>query len=599
MLKYLKKYWIFCLLAPLFMVGEISMDLIQPHMMATIVDEGVLKQDLDVVFSEGIRMILLVLFGGFSGVMCGVFANLASQQFGNDLRQDLFAKIMNLSFEQTDRFSTGSLITRLVSDITQIQQMVTLSVRGVVRSSIMFAGGIFMLYLQSPRFALVAACGLPFILFFVIFFLKKASPLFAVVQQKLDDVNHCLQENIAGARVVKAYVKEAHELMHFDRTNDALCSINLRVQTLLAFMAPCMNIVLNLCIIAILYVGGFTIRTGGDMTSGQIMAALTYIAMILHSVTFMANIFQTFTRARASVDRVKEVLTCEGTQPTISADVAGTHCDVSVTHTDMKKVMPANHIISQENNAKEFIFQSLEFSHVAFSYPETTDQVLSDICLTIKKGETLGIIGATGSGKSTLVNLIPRFYDVTEGHILLNGKDLREYPLRELRSHIAIAMQKAELYSRSIAENIQWGRGEADPWEIKSAAEIAQADDFICRARDGYHTLVTEGGHSLSGGQKQRISISRAILKDAPLLIFDDTTNALDIQTESRLYQALNTSCPDTAKVIVAQRIASIRNADRIIVLDSGQIAASGTHDELLQTSDIYRDIYNSQLKEG
>lgn len=577
MLKYLKKYWIFCVLAPLFMVGEISMDLIQPHMMATIVDEGVLKQDLSVVLDEGIRMILLVLFGGFSGVMCGVFANLASQQFGNDLRKDLFARIMNLSFEQTDRFSTGSLITRLVSDITQIQQMVTLSVRGVVRSSIMFAGGIFMLYLQSPRFALVAACGLPFILFFVVFFLKKASPLFAVVQQKLDDVNHCLQENIAGARVVKAYVKEAYELVHFDRTNDALCSINLRVQTLLAFMAPCMNIVLNLCIVAILYVGGYTIRTGGDMTSGQIMAALTYIAMILHSVTFMANIFQTFTRARASVDRVNEVLKCEDTQVSALAE----------------------HMITQGNDDAEFRFESLEFSHVAFSYPETTERVLSDICLTIKKGETLGIIGATGSGKSTLVNLIPRFYDVTEGNILLNGRDLREYPLQDLRSHIAIAMQKAELYSRTIAENIRWGRGDADPWDIKSAAEIAQADDFICRAQEGYHTLVTEGGHSLSGGQKQRISISRAILKDAPLLIFDDTTNALDLQTESRLYQALNAACPNTAKVIVAQRIASIRNADHIIVLDGGQIVANGTHEELLQTSDIYRDIFNSQLKEG
>ena len=575
MLKYLKKYWIFCLLAPLFMVGEISMDLIQPDMMATIVDEGVLKQDLGVVLSEGIRMILLVLFGGFSGVMCGVFANLASQQFGNDLRKDLFAKIMNLSFEQTDHFSTGSLITRLVSDVTQIQTMVTLSVRGVVRSSIMFAGGIFMLYLQSPRFALVAACGLPFILFFVVFFLKKASPLFTIVQQKLDDVNHCLQENIAGARVVKAYVKEAYELIHFDRTNEALCNIGLKVQTLLAFMTPCMNIVLNLCIVAILYVGGITVRTNGDMTSGQIMAALTYIAMILHSVTFMANIFQTFTRARASVDRVNEVLKCE----------------------DIQNIYQNTNLASDGTTG--FAFRSLEFSHVSFSYPETTERVLTDISFTLHKGETLGIIGATGSGKSTLVNLIPRFYDVDEGHILLNDMNLWEYPLQELRSHIAIAMQKAELYSRSIAENIQWGRSDANPWDIKSAAEIAQADDFICRSQNGYHTLVTEGGHSLSGGQKQRISISRAILKDAPLLIFDDTTNALDLQTESRLYHALETACPDTAKIIVAQRIASIRNADRILVLDGGRIVGNGTHEELIKTSEIYRDIYNSQLKEG
>lgn len=584
MLKILKKYWIFCLLAPIFMIGEISMDLIQPDMMATIVDEGVLKQNLDVVLSEGLRMILLVLFGGLSGVLCGVFANLASQQFGNDLRKELFARIMHLSFEQTDHFSTGSLITRLVSDITQIQQMVTLSVRGVVRSSIMFLGGIFMLYLQSPRFALVAACGLPFILFFVVFFLKKASPLFTVVQQRLDDVNHCLQENIAGARVVKAYVKEAFELVHFDRTNEALCSINLRVQTLLAFMAPCMNIVLNLCIIAILYVGGYTVRANGDMTSGQIMAALTYIAMILHSVTFMANIFQTFTRAKASVARVNEVLHCEDTQG-IEMFADG--------QADQQTKTPD----CETRDSEVFEFESLEFKQVSFAYPETTQQVLSDIDLTIRKGETIGIIGATGSGKSTLVNLIPRFYDATGGTILLNGKNLLEYPLQELRSHIAIAMQKAELYSRSIADNIRWGKKDADPWDIKSAAEIAQADDFVCRSAHGYHTLVTEGGHSLSGGQKQRISISRAILKDAPILIFDDTTNALDLQTESRLYQALDAACPATTKIIVAQRIASIRNADRIVVLDGGRISANGTHEELMESSAIYRDIYDSQLK--
>lgn len=568
MIKYLKKYWFFCLLAPLFMVGEISMDLIQPGMMAKIVDEGVLKQNMNVVLSEGIRMILLVLFGGVSGILCGVFANLASQQFGNDLRKDLFARIMNLSFEQTDHFSTGSLITRLVSDVSQIQQMVMLSVRGVVRSSIMFAGGIFMLYLQSPRFALVAACGLPFILFFVVFFLKRATPMFTIVQQKLDGVNNCLQENIAGARVVKAYVKEAQELVHFDTANDALCSTNLRVQTLLAFMTPCMNIVLNLCTVTILYVGGFSMRSGGDITSGQIMAAITYMAIILHAVTFMANIFQTFTRAQASVERVNQVLHCEDKLPD-----------------GLLQELPA--------------FESLEFSQVSFAYPENSQNVLENINLTIHKGETIGIIGATGSGKSTLVNLIPRFYDVTCGQILINGIDIREYPLKALRDHIAIVMQKAELYSRPIEANIRWGRKNAALPDVKRAAEIAQADDFISRTGEGYDTAVTEGGHSLSGGQKQRLSIARAILKDAELLIFDDATNALDLQTEKRLYQALEKACPDTTKIIVAQRIASIRNADRILVLDGGRISACGTHEELLAGSEIYHEIYNSQLKEG
>ena len=568
MLKYLKKYRYFCVLAPLFMVGEIAMDLIQPSMMATIVDQGVLKQNMDLVFHEGIRMILLVLFGGLCGILCGVFANLASQQFANDLRKDLFARIMNLSFEQTDRFSTGSLITRLASDVTQIQQMITLSMRGVVRSSIMFAGGIFMLYRQSPRFALTAACGLPPILFLVVFFLKKASPMFVTVQEKLDGVNNCLQETTVGARVVKAYVREDHELQRFDRANDALCNINLRVQSLLAFMTPCMNIILNLCVVAILYVGGFTMRTGGDITSGRIMAAITYMSMILHSVTFMANIFQTFTKAQASAGRINEVLYCE------EAQASGHATETQTTG-------------------------ELEFRHVSFSYPGNSQNILEDINLTVHKGETLGIIGATGSGKSTLVNLIPRFYDVTGGQVLVDGVDVKEHPVQALRERVAIVMQKAELYSRPIEANIRWGKKDASLQEIKRAAEIAQADDFICRTPEGYQTMVTESGHSLSGGQKQRISISRAILKDAEILIFDDATNALDLQTESRLYQALKAECPHATKVIVAQRIASIKNADRIAVLDGGRIAACGTHEELLKTSAIYRDIYDSQLKDS
>ncbi|MCM1099831.1 MAG: ABC transporter ATP-binding protein/permease [Clostridium sp.] len=567
MLKYLKKYWHFCLLAPLFMLGEIAMDLIQPDMMATIVDEGVLKGDLQLVLYEGIRMILLVFFGGFCGVMCGVFANLASQQFGNDLRKDLFAKVMSLSFEQTDHFSTGSLVTRLVNDVTQVQQMVAMSMRGVVRNSVMFVGGIIMLYLQSPRFALVAACGLPFILFFVVFFLKKASPLFAIVQKRLDGVNNCVQETIAGARVVKAYVREDHELERFDAANDALCDTNLRVQSLLAFMMPCMNIVLNLCVTAILYVGGYTIRTTGDITSGRIMAAITYMAMILHGVTFMANIFQTFTRAGASVNRINEVLRCGNSLP------------------DGPATPP-----SPEGE--------LEFRHVSFAYPGGDQNVLEDISLCVHKGETLGIIGSTGSGKSTLANLIPRFYDVTEGQILVDGTDVKDYPLSKLRKRISIVMQKAELYSRSIESNIRWGREEASPEDIRRAASIAQADDFIRLTADGYDTPVTEGGHSLSGGQKQRIAISRAVLKDARILIFDDATNALDLQTESRLYQALQKECPDVTKVIIAQRIASIRNADRIAVLEGGRLAACGTHEELLAGSQIYRDIYDSQLKQ-
>ncbi len=570
MLKYLKKYWFFCILAPLCMVGEVAMDLIQPDMMADIVDNGVLKSDISLIISVGLKMILTVILGGFCGILCGVFANIVTQGFANDLRKDLFKKIMNLSFEQTDKISTGSLVTRLTSDVIFVQRMVMMSIRGLIRNSVMFVGGIFMLYRQSPKFALVAACGLPFVLAFIVFFLRKAAPLFAIVQKRLDGINNIMQETVAGARVVKAYVREDYELGRFDDANESLCDENLKVQSLLAFMSPCMNIVLNLCIVAVILVGGFEVKTGGSITPGNTMAAITYLAQILHGITFMANIFQTFSRAKASADRINEVLRL----PDVIVD--GESCKAPTEH------------------------GTIEFKNVCFSYPESNGHyVLENISFRVNSGETLAIIGATGSGKSSLVNLIPRFYDATEGEVLIDGMDVKEYELKALREKIAIVLQKAELYSRSIEENISWSKKDATPEEIKKAAQIAQADDFICNTTYGYYTLVTEGGHSLSGGQKQRISISRALLKEHEILIFDDSTSALDLKTEAKLYQALEAECPDMTKIIIAQRIASIKGADRIMVLDNGGISAIGTHAELMKTSPIYQDIYQSQLKEG
>ena len=570
MLKYLKKYWFFCLLAPLFMVGEVAMDLIQPDMMADIVDNGVLKSDITLIITVGIKMILTVIVGGFCGVLCGVFANLAAQSFGNDLRKDLFAKIMHLSFQQTDKISTGSLVTRLTNDVTQVQNMVMMAVRGFVRNTVMFAGGILMLYRQSPKFALVAACGLPFVVVTVTFFLRKTAPLFAIVQKKLDGINHIMQETVAGARVVKAYVKEDYELGRFDDANDALCAENLRVQTLLAFMSPCMNIVLNVCVVAVIMVGGITVKNGGSITPGNTMAAITYLAQILHGITFMANIFQIFSRAKASADRINEVLRSDD----IITDGVGASAPKETG--------------------------SIEFRNVSFAYPGSDGQnILENISFCVEPGETLAVIGATGSGKSSLVHLIPRFYDTTEGEVLVDGINVKDYELTDLRDKIAIVLQKAELYSRSIAENIRWSNKNAEPFAIKKAAEIAQADEFICGKSYGYHTPVTEGGHSLSGGQKQRISIARAILKKHEILIFDDSTSALDLKTEAELYRALREECPDVTKIIIAQRIASIQNADRIMVLDNGSLSAIGTHKELLERSEIYRDIYRSQLKEG
>ena len=569
MLKYLKKYWVFCILAPLFMVGEVAMDLWQPDLMAKIVDQGVLQSDFGLIVKVGVQMILCVLAGGASGIICGVFANLASQGFGNDLRKDLFGHIMSLSFEQTDRFSTGSLITRLSNDVTQVQNLVGLAVRMLVRNGVMFIGGIYMLWRQSPRFSVVAACGLPFILALVVFFLKKASPMFRIVQEKLDGVNHVMQEDVAGARVVKAYVKEDYELDRFDRANDALCAQNLRVQTLLAFLGPCMNIIMNLCVVAVILLGGITVKNGGDLTPGSIMAAITYLTQILGGIGFMANIFQTFTRAKASADRINEVL----------------------------KSPPS--VTDGENRLQETGRGTVEFRDVSFSYPDTTQNVLEHIDLTVRQGETLAIIGATGSGKSTLIDLIPRFYDATSGEVLVDGRNVRDYTLSDLRDRISVVMQRSEIYSRPIEENIRWGTPDATPGEIKAAAEAAQADGFICEKEYGYHTIISEGGHSLSGGQKQRVAVARALLKPHEILIFDDATSALDLRTEASLYEALKEQDPDSTKIIIAQRIASVRRADRIVVLDNGRIAATGTHEELMESSEIYRDIFRSQQKGG
>lgn len=568
MLKYLKKYWFCCILAPLFMLGEMSMDLLQPDMMATIVDEGVLASNFDVILSVGIKMMLLVLFGGTCGVLCGVFAETAAHKFGNDVRKDMFDKIMNFSFELTDRFTTGSLVTRITNDVSQVEQMVMMSVRSLVRCTAMFVGGIVMLYRQSPQFALVAACGLPFVIFFVVFFLKKVSPLYTIIQQKLDRLNCVMQENIAGARVVKAYVKEDYELENFSDANNSLCDTNLKAQMTLAFMHPCVNIVLNMCVVGVLYVGGIGVQAGSGITPGQVMAAITYLSLILMRVIFMANIFQTFTRAAASWKRIREVLETESTQKS-------------------PETMPATHARGE-----------IEFKNVSFHFPDSPDYpVLKNLSFKVNPGETAAIIGSTGSGKTSLVHLIPRFYDPTEGAVLVDGVDVREFPMNELRKKIGIVQQKPELFSRTIKENICWGNEGATDEQVRHAAQTAQAEDFILQTSDGYDTPVTEGGHSLSGGQKQRISIARAVIKKPEIMIFDDSGSALDLKTEAALHSALNDEFAGTTRIIVAQRIASVKEADKIFVLENGQISAEGTHEELLETSSVYREICRSQLK--
>lgn len=602
MLKYIKKYLLFAMLAPLFMLGEVSMDLIQPQMMKLIVDEGVLgisnggTGDLNLVISTGLHMIGLVLFGGFCGVMSGVFANLCSQNYGNDMRKDAFSKIMTLSFEQTDRFSTGSLITRVTNDITQIQNLVSQAIRGFIRTFLLFAGGILCMLSLDLSFGVVIACALPLVTIFVIYFIRKANPIFGVLQGKLDHVNNVMQENVSGARVVKAFVREKHEEERFGRANGELVGTQLNVLLLFSYMTPLMNIVLNVSIVAIIKIGGIQVQNG-SATPGIVMAAITYLSQILNAVMRMTMIFQTVSRGVASGKRVKEILDCEPVIADGTCNIENRNEDNSASKmNDSTSKMNVNAGIGIGNDLTGTVI----FEHVSFAYPGVGgEKVLDDINLSIKHGETFAIMGATGSGKSSMVNLIPRFYDVTEGRVLVDGRDVKDYRLTDLRDRISVTLQNSEIFSTTIRENISWGNAKAEESQIQNAAEIAQATEFIDQLPDGYDTEVAEGGNSLSGGQKQRLSISRSVLKNSEILILDDSTSALDLKTEARLYQALEAEKKDVTKIIIAQRISSVKNADRILVLENGRVAALGNHKELMKNSSIYQDIYNSQLRKG
>ena len=571
MLRYLKKYWIFALLAPLFMMGEVLMDLLQPRLMSIIVDEGVLGLsnhnvgDLNLVITMGLKMIGCVMLGGCCGILSGVFGNLCGQNYGNDVRKAAFSRIMSLSFEQTDRFTTGSLITRVTNDVTQLQNLVTQCIRNFVRTFVLFGGGIVCLLLLDLSFGAVVACALPPVILCAVFFLAKANPKFYILQEKLDRVNNVMQENVSGSRVVKAYVREGYEQNRFESANGSLVGTQLDILLLFSYMTPIMNMILNIAIVSIIKVGAIQVSANGA-TPGNVMAAITYISQILNAVMRMTMIFQTVSRGVASGRRLHEVLNC---QPTIT--------DGSFSDSPLYR-------------------GQVEFRHVSFAYPGMGERkVLDDISFVIHPGETFAILGATGCGKSSLVNLIPRFYDVTDGQVLVDGVDVQEYSLKDLRGRVAMALQKSEIFSASIAENIRWGNPDATIEQVTRAAETAQAMEFIEQKSECMDTLVTQGGTSLSGGQKQRLAISRAVLKNAEILIFDDTTSALDLKTEAKLYAALKSSCPNTTRIIIAQRIASVRDADRIAVLENGKIAACGSHEELLASSEIYRDIYHSQ----
>ena len=642
MWQYVKRYAHFAFIAALFMGGEVLMDLIQPGLMRRIVDDGVLGLNnngvgnLELVWRLGVQMIGMVLIGCCFGSLNNVFVNMASQNMGNDLRKDVFRKIMTFSFPQTDAFGAGSLITRITNDVTQVERLIAQFVRGMVRTVLMTIGSLYFMFTLSPDFAFIVLGALPFIIGAMYFALRKLNPLFTLQQEKLDVVNDMLQEDISAIRIIKACVRETYEKLRFGKANDDLIKTQLKVLLTLAFLNPLVNMVMNLSVAAILWYGARDVMEGAA-SPGSIMAAITYTTQLLMGIMMLMMLFQNISRGFISWKRLATVLHLE---PEIQDGKFEDKDCSNVSDFSFENADAAGQ--RSENTTKIINTQGrIEFVNVSFTYPGSQKPVLEHINLTINPGETIAIMGSTGSGKTTLINLIPRFYDVTEGSVRIDGVDVRDYKVSSLRRRIAIALQKSELFSTSIKENIAWGRRELDETktetattdetetgmatpnesrgydlqpnetdltesdtqsntaadaDIERAARIAQAHEFIAPLEQGYDTVVAERGMSLSGGQKQRIALARAVLKGSPIMIFDDATSALDLKTEANFYNELAKTSPQSTKIIVAQRIASVRRANRILILESGKIVAEGTHKELLKSCAIYQDIYQSQV---
>lgn len=632
MWQYVKRYAHFAFIAALFMGGEVLMDLIQPGLMRRIVDDGVLGLNnngvgnLELVWQLGTQMIGMVLIGCCFGSLNNVFVNMASQNMGNDLRKDMFRKIMTFSFPQIDRFGAGSLITRITNDVTQVERLIAQFVRGMVRTVLMTIGSLYFMFTLSPDFAFIVLGALPFIIGAMYFALRKLNPLFTLQQEKLDVVNDMLQEDISAIRIIKACVRETYEKLRFGKANDDLIKTQLKVLLTLAFLNPLVNMVMNLSVAAILWYGARDVMEGAA-SPGSIMAAITYTTQLLMGIMMLMMLFQNISRGFISWKRLATVLHLE---PEIQDGKFEDKDCSNVSDFSFENADAAGQ--RSENTTKIINTQGrIEFVNVSFTYPGSQKPVLENINLITNPGETIAIMGSTGSGKTTLINLIPRFYDVTEGSVRIDGVDVRDYKVSALRRKIAIALQKSELFSTSIKENIAWGRRESDETEtgtaspdelrgnvslpneteptesdtqsntaadadIERAARIAQAHEFIAPLEQGYDTVVAERGMSLSGGQKQRIALARAVLKGSPIMIFDDATSALDLKTEANFYNELAKTSPQSTKIIVAQRIASVRRANRILILESGKIVAEGTHRELLKSCAIYQDIYQSQV---
>ncbi|WP_342598134.1 ABC transporter ATP-binding protein [Psychrobacillus sp. FSL H8-0483] len=567
LLKNLSVYkWIVLAVLGLVFIQSMT-DLYLPTLMSDIIDKGVVSGDTKYIWKIGGLMLVVAAIGATASIIASFYSSKAAMGLGRDIRSKVFNHVEQFSLQDFDKIGTASLITRTTNDITQVQQVVIMMLRMVISAPIMFIGGLIMATSKDAKLSLVIVLAMPFLIGSVLLILYKGVPLFQTVQERLDRLNLVLRENLTGIRVVRAFNREKEEKARLQKANLELTDVSIKVNKIMAFLMPVMMLVMNLTVIGVIWFGGIRIDNG-DMQIGDLMAFIQYVMQIMFALVMASMMFVMVPRAAVSAKRINEVL-----------DMKPTFLDEGTMSANLKQ-------------------GTLEFDHVSFSYPGAEESALTNISFHAQSGEITAIIGGTGAGKSTLVNLIPRFYDVTNGAIRVNGVDVRESSHEEVRSKIGFVPQKALLFSGTIAENVRFGKEDATLEEIEHAARIAQAEDFISKMKDGYESVITQGGSNVSGGQKQRLSIARALVRKPDIYIFDDSFSALDYKTDAKLREALKVETQNSTVIIVAQRVSTVIDADQIIVLDKGEIAGIGTHKELLENNSVYREIVESQLSE-
>ncbi len=565
--KSIREYKLPSILAPLTVTGEVIMEVLLPFLMADLIDYGVNRNDLEFILKMGGALAAVAFAALIFGVLSGVFAAKASAGFAKNLRHDMFYRIQEYSFANIDKFSAASLVTRMTTDVTNIQNSYQMIIRVAVRAPFMMIFAMIMSFRINAEISLVFVAFIPVIAVALGLIIKFAHPVFKRVFKTYDKLNSIVQENLHGIRVVKSFVREDHEVEKFSKVSEVIFKDFSKAEKIIAFNMPVMQLSVYACILLIAWFSSEQI-VFGTMTTGELVSMMTYILQILMSLMFLSMIMVMVTLSRASAERISEVL---------NEDL------------DLK---------NPDKPVREISNGSIRFENVSFSYSKNMDKLcLKKIDLDIRSGETVGIIGGTGSSKSSLVQLIPRLYDVTEGSVKVGGRDVREYDIETLRDNVAMVLQKNVLFSGSISDNLRWGNPDATDEEIRHACRLAQAEDFIERMPDKYETNIEQGGTNVSGGQRQRLCIARALLKKPKILILDDSTSAVDTKTDKLIRKAFMEEIPDTTRIIIAQRISSVQDADKIIVMDKGTINGVGTHDELLKTNKIYQEVYYSQQK--